>query len=41
MDVFLTERLAIELDSRIAGKRLNNIFSTSKEEINFEFEFLK
>ena len=38
MDVFLTERLAIELDSKIAGKRLNNIFSTSKEEINFEFE---
>ena len=38
MHAFLIERLANELSSKIEGKSLNEVFTTSKHEINFIFE---
>ncbi|NBV57480.1 MAG: DUF814 domain-containing protein [Bacteroidetes bacterium] len=38
MHAFLIERLANELHSKIGGKDLEDVFTTSKQEINFVFD---
>ena len=38
MHAFLIERLSNELHSKLGGKDLEDVFTTSKQEINFVFD---